>query len=81
MSSKPKIISTHEAKTHLSRLLDRVMKGEEIIIGRSNQPIARLVPYEKPLEKRNLGRDRDSIWVAADFDGALPDDVIEDFEK
>jgi prevent-host-death family protein len=81
MKTKPKMVSTHEAKTHLSRLLDRVLEGEEIVIGRSNQPIARLVPYEAPPKKRQLGRDRGNLWMAADFDAPLPESWIEDFEK
>jgi prevent-host-death family protein len=39
------VVNTHEAKTNLSRLLDEVQEGKEVIIARGNKPIARLVPY------------------------------------
>lgn len=79
---KPKpFVTTHEAKTQLSKLLLRASEGEEIIIARGSQPIARLVPYEIPITKRRLGRDADSIRIAADFDAPLSDEMLEDFEK
>ncbi|RIH84018.1 prevent-host-death family protein [Meiothermus luteus] len=49
-----KVINVHEAKTHLSSLLERVRAGEEIILAKNGQPYARLVPLEKP-KKRRLG--------------------------
>lgn len=78
--AKP-FVTTHEAKTHLSKLLLRASEGEEIIIARGNQPIARLVPYEAQMTKRHLGRDAGSVWTAPDFDAPLPDKLLEDFEK
>lgn len=50
----PKVINVHEAKTHLSSLLDRVRAGEEIILAKNGKPYARLVPLQKP-KKRRLG--------------------------
>ncbi|MGZ3698362.1 MAG: type II toxin-antitoxin system Phd/YefM family antitoxin [Bdellovibrionota bacterium] len=81
MKSQKKYVTTHEAKTHLSRLLQRVSQGEEIVIARGNEPIARLVPYEKPATARKLGRDKGVIWTAADFDAPLPPDILSEFEK
>ncbi len=49
-----KIVNVHEAKTHLSSLLERVRAGEEIILAKNGQPYARLMPLEKP-RKRRLG--------------------------
>ena len=49
----PTIINVHEAKTHLSRLLERVKNGEEIILAKAGKPYARLVPLEQPA--RELG--------------------------
>ncbi len=49
----PEIVNIHEAKTHLSRLLERVVAGEEIIIAKSGKPYARLVPLE--CQERELG--------------------------
>jgi prevent-host-death family protein len=42
------IVNVHEAKTHLSRLIDRAAAGEEIVIGRAGKPVARLVALEQP---------------------------------
>jgi prevent-host-death family protein len=71
-------VNIHEAKTHLSRLLQRVMAGEEVTIARSGVPVARLVAVE-PTEKRPLGFARGQVWVADDFDAPLPDDLLKAF--
>ncbi len=73
-------VTVHEAKTHLSRLLRRVALGEEILISRGGEPIARLVPATLG-KKRTLGIDRGLYEIPDDFDAPLPDDVIADFEK
>ncbi|HUP25243.1 MAG TPA: type II toxin-antitoxin system Phd/YefM family antitoxin [Thermoanaerobaculia bacterium] len=72
--------SVHEAKTHLSRLLRRVALGEEIVISRGGEPIARLVPV-KHRKTRRLGLDRGRFDVPDDFDSPLPEEVLEDFER
>jgi len=74
-----RLVNIHEAKTHLSRLLQDVERGEEILIGRAGEPIARLSPYRK--EKRELGFARDQIWIADDFDAPMPDDWLEEWER
>jgi prevent-host-death family protein len=75
-----KIVNIHEAKTHLSRLLARVMGGEEIIIAKSGKPVARLIPFsEKPAE-RSPGTAAGDIILSPDFDAPLPDDLLESFE-
>jgi prevent-host-death family protein len=62
-------VNIHEAKTHLSRLLERVEKGEEIVIARSGKPVAVLQPYrEKPKEPRKLGGWEGQVWISDDFD-------------
>jgi prevent-host-death family protein len=73
-------VNIHEAKTHLSRLLQRVAAGEEVTIARSGVPVARLVAVEP--EKKNtrpLGMDRGRIWIADDFDAPLPHDLLAAF--
>ncbi len=77
---KRTVVNVHEAKTHLSRLLDRVEHGEEIVIARAGRPIARLYPVEPTEELRPLGLDRDAVWIADDFDAPLPEGVLADFE-
>lgn len=75
-----KFVNIHEAKTHLSRLLARVMGGEEIIIAKSGKPVARLVPFsEKPVE-RIPGTAAGDIILSPDFDAPLPEDLLESFE-
>jgi prevent-host-death family protein len=73
------IVNIHEAKTHLSRLVERAAAGEEIIIGKAGRPRARLVPYEPSRTPRRPGQLKDRLWVADDFD-VLPDDVLDAFE-
>jgi prevent-host-death family protein len=72
-------VNIHEAKTHLSRLLQRVAAGEEITIAKSGVPIARLVAVEPSQAIRPLGMDRGQIWIADDFDAPLPDDLLKLF--
>ena len=73
-------VNIHQAKTHLSRLLQRVAAGEEITIARAGVPVARLVAAApKPGETRPLGFARDEVWVADDFDAPLPDALLKEF--
>jgi prevent-host-death family protein len=67
-------VNVYEAKTHLSRLLDRVEAGEEIVIGRAGRPVARLVPYTQSYEPRRPGAWRGRVHLADDFD-ELPEDL------
>lgn len=61
-------VNTHEAKTHLSRLLERVAEGEEIVIAKAGKPVAKLVPYVEPKEPRKLGTLKGKITLAPDWD-------------
>ncbi|MBA3860498.1 MAG: type II toxin-antitoxin system prevent-host-death family antitoxin [Actinomycetota bacterium] len=72
-------VGVHETKTHLSKLLRRVAAGEEIVIARSGEPVAKLVPVALP--ERQLGEDRGVFTVPDDFDDPLPDDVQRSFEQ
>jgi prevent-host-death family protein len=72
-------INVHEAKTHLSRLLDRVALGEEIVLAKAGRPVARLVPVRPLVEDREPGSARGDVWVADDFDAPLPPDVLDGF--
>lgn len=72
-------VNTHEAKTHLSRLLKRVAAGEEIVIARAGKPVARLVPLEYGTAPRELGFVREGLRIGEDFDAPLPPDVIRTF--
>ena len=72
-----KTVNIHEAKTHLSRLLERVADGEEIIIARAGKPVAKLVPL-KP-KPRRPGSLKGKIRIHSDFDEPLPDDIAAAF--
>ena len=67
-----------EAKAQLSSLLDRVSRGEEVIISRAGKPVAALVPYTKDRRPRAPGRLRGKIKIAPDFD-ELPAELAEPF--
>ena len=74
-------VNVHEAKTHLSNLLARVAKGEEVVIAKAGRPVARLVPVVKARRMDQLlGVDKGRIWIARDFTAPLPEDVLAAFE-
>ena len=72
-------VNIHEAKTHLSRLIERVEAGEEVVIARAGRPVARLIGYRDRTTPRIPGRWRDQITIAPDFDAADAD-IERDFE-
>jgi len=74
-------VNVHEAKTHLSRLLARVERGEEVLISRSGKPVARLVPVAASAGPRVLGADKGKVVIADDFDAPLPAELLAAFEK
>lgn len=71
----------HYAKTHLSRLLQRVESGEEIVLARAGKPVAKLVPIDRGRAERTPGRWRGRIQVADDFDAPLPADELAAWES
>jgi prevent-host-death family protein len=74
-------VNVHEAKTHLSRLLAKVARGDEVIIARGGKPVARLVPVQKAKRMGELlGIDKGRLWIAEDFDGPLPAEMLAAFE-
>ena len=75
----PDQVNVHEAKTHLSRLLERVETGEEFVLARAGRPVARLVPYRTRREPRVPGAWRGRVRIAPDFD-ETPEDLIGAFE-
>jgi prevent-host-death family protein len=62
-----------EAKAHLSELLDRVARGEEVILSRAGKPVAVLEPYHQASRPRQPGRLRGQIRIAPDFDVLAPE--------
>ena len=73
------VINVYEAKTNLSKLLNRVEQGEEVVIGRSGRPVARLVAYRPRRAPRAPGRLAGRIDMAADF-ADTPEWLIDAFE-
>ena len=73
-------VNIHQAKTQLSRLIERVCAGEEIIIARGGKPVARLAPLVRSAKPRTPGLLKGKIWVAKDFNAPLPDDLLDLFE-
>jgi prevent-host-death family protein len=72
-------VNIHEAKTHFSKLLARVMRGEEIVIARAGQPVARLVREREPAPTRRVpGIDRGKLKIAKDFD-VMSESELEDW--
>jgi prevent-host-death family protein len=74
------IINIHEAKTHLSRIVDEVAAGAEVIIAKAGKPMARLTPIAGVQRPKKLGLLKGKIKVPDDFNAPLPDDVIASFE-
>ena len=72
-------VNIHEAKTHFSKLVRRVIAGEEVIISRAGQPVAKIVPIGGRARRRFV-IDRGVFEVPDDFDAPLPDDVLDNFE-
>ncbi len=72
------ITNITEAKAHFSALIEKVLSGEEVIIGKAGKPVARLVRYERSNEPRQPGALKGKIKIADDFD-ELPDDIAEAF--
>jgi prevent-host-death family protein len=72
-----KVVNIHEAKTHLSRLLERVERGDEVVIARRGKPIARIEPWKGPA--RRPGRLKGKLRIAADFDAPLPRGILAGF--
>jgi len=71
--------NVHEAKTQLSRLLERVRSGEEIVIAKAGEPVARLVPYTPAKAPRKPGLLKGKIRIGRNFDDPLPEDLLAAF--
>jgi prevent-host-death family protein len=75
MSGMSEAVTVSEAKTQLSRLIERASDGEEIVIRRGQRPVAKLVRYEERPVPRRMGALRGRIWMSEDFDE--PDEELE----
>jgi prevent-host-death family protein len=73
-------INIHEAKTHLSKIVDEVAAGAEVIIAKAGKPMARLSPLETAPQPKKFGLLKGRIQVPDDFNAPLDDEVLADFE-
>lgn len=74
-----RIVNIHEAKTQFSKLVDAVIHGQEILIAKTGNPVAKLGPISKK-PKRRFGVLKGKIKIAKDFDESLPDNLLREFE-
>ncbi|MDX3059619.1 type II toxin-antitoxin system prevent-host-death family antitoxin [Streptomyces sp. NE06-03E] len=74
----PRQYNVHEAKTHFSRILQQVETGEEVVISRAGEPIAKVVPLHPKVRRTGRGSLRGQIHIPDDFD-ELPDDIADAF--
>jgi prevent-host-death family protein len=74
-----RVINIHTAKTHLSRPLNEVAAGEEIVIAKAGKPVARLLPFEPRREPRQPDLLKGKIWIAEDLDDPLPEEIMAAF--
>lgn len=72
------LVNIHQAKTHLSRLLERALAGEEIIVAKAGRPLVRLAPVAEPTPERRPGRLGGHI--SESFFDPLPAEALEDWE-
>ncbi len=73
-------VNIFEAKTKLSKLIELVEQGQEIVIARAGKPVARLSKYRPTKKPLKFGLLKGRIWIADDFDAPLPDEILAEFE-
>lgn len=72
-------VNIHQAKTHLSKLIERIAQGEEIIIAKAGKPVARLVPYSARRAPRVGCQWKGLVRIRKDFDEPLPPEMTAGF--
>ena len=73
-------VTVHAAKTHLSRLIEQALRGEEVVIARGDKPVVRLVPVDAPQLKRQFGSLKGRLEVPDSFFDPLPEDELKLWE-
>ncbi len=73
------IVKIHEAKTHLSRLIQEVLDGEEVVIAKGNHPLVKIIQFENSEQIRKLGTAKGKVRIAPDFDAPLAE--MKDYEN
>ncbi len=72
-----KTVNIHQARTQLSKLVERAEAGEDVVIARAGRPVARLTRLQPSAPRLRLGLLKGKVQVRADFDAPLPDDVLD----
>ena len=74
------ITNIADAKVSLSELVEKVLQGEEVVIGKAGKPVAKLVPYNYDSSPRDLSQGiwKDQVWMSQDFD-TLPEELVAAF--
>jgi prevent-host-death family protein len=68
------VFNIHDAKTHFSKLLERVLNGEEVVIAKAGKPVARILPFTTDdTSPRKPGIDKGKVIIRPDFDAPLPE--------
>jgi prevent-host-death family protein len=68
------VFNIHDAKTHFSKILERVLSGEEVVIAKAGKPVARLLPFAyNNTAPRQPGKDKGKVVIQPDFDAPLPE--------
>ena len=67
------IENMYQAKSHLSRLVERALSGEEVVLAKAGKPLVRLVPVEEAAEPLKMGLLRGKVHIADDFDKLSPE--------
>lgn len=75
------IVNVHAAKTQLSKLIERAIAGEEIVIARDSEPVVKLVALEKAEPRRQFGALKGELVVPDEFFEPLPDDELAAWEQ
>jgi prevent-host-death family protein len=73
-------VNIHEAKTHLSRLLEKALAGEDVVIMKAGKPLVRLTPVATAPMRRKIGTAKGDFEVPEGFDAPLPGHVLDEFE-
>ena len=73
-------VNVHTAKTHLSRLIEQALRGEEVVIARGDKPVVRLVPVDAPQPRRVPGTLKGRLEVPDSFFDPLPEDELKLWE-
>ncbi|MBM3581615.1 MAG: type II toxin-antitoxin system Phd/YefM family antitoxin [Alphaproteobacteria bacterium] len=75
-----KTVNIHDAKTHLSKLIARARKGEEIVLAKAGKPVAKIVPFEAAPKRREPGHAKGLVKIYDNFDDPLPEEFLRAFE-